>query len=82
LYVIPSRTSSALTIRRVSFFQFMGCNILQTNYCQIRISLHEHHISHIRLSWKVVAKQGRGLSFGFYTIQDKSKLIRSRSAYV
>jgi hypothetical protein len=27
LYVIPLRTSSALTIRRASFSQFMGCNI-------------------------------------------------------
>jgi hypothetical protein len=27
LYVIPRRTSSALTIRRASFSQFMGCNI-------------------------------------------------------
>jgi hypothetical protein len=82
LYVIPLRTSSALTMRRVSFFQFMGCNILQTRYRQIRISLREHLISHVRLLWKVVTKQGWGLSFAFYTNQDKSKLIRSRSAYV
>jgi hypothetical protein len=82
LYVIPLRTNSALTIRRASFSQLMGCNIPQTKYCKIRIPLHEHIVSYMRCTWRKHPKQGRGLSFGSYTNQDKSKLIRIRSAYV
>ena len=82
LYVIPLRTSSALTIRRASFSQFMGSNISQTKYRGIHIPYNEFIISYVRLLWSGMPKQGRGLSFGFYTNQDKSKLIRSRSAYV
>jgi hypothetical protein len=82
LYVIPLRTSSALTIRRASFSQFMGHNIAQTKYSEIHIPYHELTIPYMRFPRNDMPKQGRGLSFGFYTNQDKSKLIRSRSSYV